>query len=298
MITQMKNNHLVEEVQHYSLKEMTSSDMIDNKNLKPELLPEKILQAIYPENSSIMPVHEAQNIIIWYSDQSFSKSLQNKINVWRKNSKTIHLINCGVNSSFGAPGVHEYFIKKHTEGALALGYMNEVFNRKGLIPAFVSEQDKPFFTFKEMIKTYNLERVKEITGLTKKEITAIYNIFQAGFRPYHWLALSERSDERTIQSIRSICLLPAAQLNEKENIKIPVSYEQDPFEKAFAVIPKEGSYPYKLIPKSELFLSENKRSAENFNLPSGLKKSLVSFYDWDFADYFDVDPLPSWDHYE
>ncbi|WP_280769378.1 hypothetical protein [Salipaludibacillus daqingensis] len=289
MISVKTNNDLVEKMLNHSLtfdiENKQKTDMSTTSNYI-----EEVIQMIYPTHSNILPINQAEDVFIWVNEEEHITTLKHRIRKWKEAKKNVHLIYSG-REDIGIKGINEFRINKSTEGFLALGYFHYVLNVKELTPSYISEKDKTFDAFKQMVREYSLIAVSEETGLSENNIKILYEEMQSSQQSYQWLALNaDDRNELAIQTARAISLIPALDENIGEFTFIPISYEQRPFEKSFAVLSDDTRHT--LIPKQEVLLPILDKLSPLL-LKDETNRTNVRFYDWDFADYFDVDPLPS-----
>ncbi|WP_416147069.1 hypothetical protein ACM26V_12650 [Salipaludibacillus sp. HK11] len=285
MISAKKENYLIE-------KMLSQSIMIDNtkeqKNDPSSIYIEEIIHFIYPDRVNALPLAESDAIFIWVSDRSAITSKMRNIAEWKNDKRNVHIIN-STSEIIGMSGVNEYCINEETEGCLALGYLNSILNVERYMPFFIESTDQTFIAFKQSLRHYSADRVSRVSGLNEEMIIKLYKNIRCSSQSYHLLALNSRLTECAIQTARSICLIPSVDVNFGEASSVPILFYSSVIENEFGmkinqqdqwgVISKKIDYSY-VGSKSSLLFNEEKQRR-------------VLFYDWDFADYFDVDPLPS-----
>lgn len=290
MISEKKNNDLVKEILNRSFTFDIVNDQKTNDSSTTATYIEEVIQMIYPRDSNILPIEKADDIFVWLNDEKYLSTLGHRACQWQKDKKKVHVIS-SCQKKLGIKCVNEYQLNKKTEGILALGYLDFVLNIQEYTPSYIPETDRTFDSFKQMIREYSIQRVSNETGLSVYNVKKLYDEIRSSNQSYQWLALdtSDRT-EIDIQIARVICLIPAIDPTICEFDFIPLSYEQRPFEKTFAVLSNENQKT--LILGNEI-IAPFKEKLLPVSSRESVKKGIVSFYDWDFADYFDVDPLPS-----
>jgi len=290
MISEKTNNDLVNQMLNRSLTfDNVNTKSINDISRSTSYL-EEIIQVIYPEYSKVLPIEKASDIFVWVNDEQQLSGLRQRVIQWKKDKKNIHIIFSGRNS-LSLNGVNEYQINNKSVGILALGYFDYVLNVRAYTPSYIKEADRTFDAFKQMTREYSIAYVSKETGLSATKIKSLYEEIRSSKQNYQWLALNISDDvEFDIQTARAICLMPALNRNVGECDFIPISIERWSFEKSFSILIHENHHTLmpnqeNLLPFSAVRSSISSRDIKN--------RSMVSFYDWEFADYFDVDPLPS-----
>src|SRR5699024_5857547 len=90
---------------------------------------------------------------------------------------------------------------------------------------FLNENERDLITYEELLNMYTISFVSEKTGLSKENIQSIYHHLHKQ-QPHHHLMMSNVRNEKNVQSIRSIYLLPILQENHSEDsCEIPVTFD-------------------------------------------------------------------------
>ncbi|PYZ92939.1 hypothetical protein CR194_14975 [Salipaludibacillus keqinensis] len=262
---------------------------ISTKGTSSHKLIDEVMYMVYPSGAKRLEIEDAEEMIVWINDEKYIPSVRRKIKTWYSNRKKIIVIN-SCKEKLHIRYCSEYHIKNGTEGWLSLGYMNFIINEQKYIPDYLTEGDRTFDAFRQFLQDYSLEKVSAETGLLKSVIEELYEKLSSVSQSYHWLAMSMTKSEVAIQKLRSIILMTTIKRKGKELLNIPVFYE------------REGDNFHFTPP-----LKRKKRQSTVFSIKGPLSiigfkgndlferytdNHKVSFYDWDFADYFDVDPLP------
>ena len=213
---------------------MISNTLLSNKispewimNGEKKELTLDILKTIYSDDFTLSPAIKRDSICYWINDeQKANDMLENHYDFFKQDKKITLFVSCDHSLHLmNKDNIEVINMKKDSLDVLVLGYFYHFLQSNPFPQSLCHGNETCLNAYKELLNSYSISLVMEKTGLSQEKIKHIYNKMYAQ-QPHHHLMMSNDCNEKNVQTIRSICLLPLFQEEQSgKTMEIPITFD-------------------------------------------------------------------------